>query len=139
MAANTIGVHQCAASKTLPEVCKAINEVAGTKYLYLPRNTEEMREIVSKFEVKFGLLQAFGCNDETHVPLKRPLINSQDSYNYKQFFSLNVQVVCDSQGRFIDVECKWPGLVHGAKSLHKFHSVENKQVVFNRLLRSVRN
>ena len=115
MAANTIGVHQCAVSKTLPEVCKAINEVAGTKYLYLPRNTKEMREIVSKFEVKFGILQAFGFNDETHVPLKRPLINSQDSYNYKQFFSLNVQVVCDSQGRFIDVECKWPGLVHGAK------------------------
>ena len=47
MAANTIGVHQCAVSKTLPEVCKAINEVAGTKYLYLTRNTEEMREIKS--------------------------------------------------------------------------------------------
>ena len=45
-----------------------------------------MRKIVSKFEVKFGIPQAFGCNDGTHFPLKRPLINSQDFYNYKQFF-----------------------------------------------------
>ena len=85
MTANTFGVHQYAVSKTLSEVCKAIT-----------RNTGEMREIVSKFEVKFGIPQAFGCIDGTHVPLKRPLINSQDFYNYKRFFSLNFQAVCDS-------------------------------------------
>ena len=76
-----------------------------------------MREIVSKFEVKFGIPQAFGCIDGTYVPSKKPLINSQDFYNYKQFFSLIVQAVCDNQGRFVDVEYKWPGSVHDAKVL----------------------
>ena len=38
-----------------------------------------MREIVSNFDVKYGIPQAFGCIDETHVPLKRALINSQRS------------------------------------------------------------
>ena len=106
MTASTFGVHQWTILKTLSEVCKAINGMLGSKYLYLPRNTEEMRETVSKFEVKFGIPHAFGCIDGTHVPLKTPSINSKDFYTYKQFFSLNVQAVCDSQGQFIDVECK---------------------------------
>ena len=61
------------------------------------------------------ILQALGCIDGTRVPLKRPLINSQEFFNYKEVFSLNVQAVCDSQGQFIDVDCRWPGSVHDAK------------------------
>ena len=80
MTANAFGVHQCAVLKTLSEVCKAINEISGPKYLYFSRNTEEMIELVSKFEVKIGIPQACGCIDETHVPLKRPLINLQGFY-----------------------------------------------------------
>ena len=43
---NRFGVYQCTVSKRLPKVCKAINEILGPKYLYLPRNTEEIREMV---------------------------------------------------------------------------------------------
>ena len=115
MTANTFGVHQCTVSKTIVEVCTAINTHLGPKYLHLPSDVDEMRRKVSEFELKFGMTQAFGCIDGTHVPLKRPQNNSQDYFNYKQFFSLNVQAVCDSKGHFMDVECKWPGSVHDAK------------------------
>ena len=57
----------------------------------------EVREKVSKFD---------NCIDGTHIPRKRPLIDSPDDFNYKQFFPLNVQATCDSQGSFMDVECK---------------------------------
>ena len=86
MTANTFGVNQCNVLKILSKVHKTIHEILGTKYFCLPRNTEEMREIVSKFEVKFGIPQTFGGIDEARVPLKRPLINSQCFCNYKQFF-----------------------------------------------------
>ena len=109
--ANTFGVNQSTVSKTVSEVCKAINEIMNPKYLYIPGTTEEMREIISKFEVRFRTTQAFGCTNGTNVPLKRP----QNFLNYRQLLSLNVQSVCDSQGRFIDVACKWAGLVHDAK------------------------
>ena len=72
----------------------------------------EMRKKVAEFEVKYGLVQAFGCIDGTHIPIKRPTINSQDYFSYKMYFSLNVQAVCDYRGQFMDVDCRWPGSVH---------------------------
>ena len=92
MTANMFGIHQ----STVTKVCSAINTVLGPKYIYLPRNKDE-------------------CIDGMHVALKHPPENSQDFYNYKQFFSLNVQAVCDSNGQFMDVECRWLGSVHDAK------------------------
>ena len=59
-----------------------------------------------------SMVQAFGCIDGTHILIKSPNENSQDYFCYKQFFSLNVQAVCDYKGRFMDVECQWPGSVH---------------------------
>ena len=115
MTANTFGIHQCTASKTIATVCTAICTHLGPQYLHLPLDKNEMRRKTSEFELKFGMTQAFGCIDGTHIPLKRPCVNSQDYFNYKQFFSLNVQAVCDSRGLFMDVECRWPGSVHDAK------------------------
>ena len=115
MTANTFGIHQCTVSKIIMEVCTAISTHLGPTYLRLPQDLEEMRRKVSEFELKFGMTQAFGCIDGTHVLIKRPQKNSQDYFNYKQFFSLNVQAICDSKGYFMDVECKWPGSVHDAK------------------------
>ena len=115
MTANAFGIHQCTASKHIHSVCEAIDMILGPKYLHLPRNTEEMRRKVSEFEIKFGMTQAYGCIDGTHIPLKRPPQNSQDYFCYKQYFSLNIQAICDSKGYFMDVECKWPGSVHDAK------------------------
>ena len=115
MTANTFGIHQCTVSKTIVEVCKAINAILGPDYLHLPRSGNDMRKIASEFELKFGIPQAFGCIDGTDIHIKLPVENSQDYYNYKQFFSLNVQAVCDSRRTFIDVEYKYPESVHDAK------------------------
>ena len=115
MTANTFGIHVCTVSKTIHDVCKAISFKLGPKYIKLPRNQDEMREKVAEFEVKYGCIQAFGCIDGTHIPIKRPPENSQVYFCYKGFFSLNVQAVCDYRGQFMDVDCRWPGSVHDAK------------------------
>ena len=74
-----------------------------------------MREKVSEFKAKFGMIQAFGCIDGIRVPIKCPLEISQDYFCYKQYYSLNVQVVCHYKGMFMDVECRWPGSVQDSK------------------------
>ncbi|XP_065675573.1 putative nuclease HARBI1 [Hydra vulgaris] len=96
-------------------VCKAISKNLGPKYLFLSKNQTEMRNKVSGFENKFGMTQVFGCINGTHIPIRRPLTNSQDFFCYKQYFFLSVQAVCDYKGYFMDVECMWPGSVHDAK------------------------
>ena len=97
--------------------CETINMILGETYLHLPRGTEEMRRKVSEFEMRFGMTQTYGCMNGTHLPIKRPPQNSLDYFCYKQYFSLNIQAICDtsSKGYFMDVECKWPGSVHDAK------------------------
>ena len=115
MTANTFGIALNTASVIIAEVCESITKYLGPKYIHLPRDEEEMRRKVSEFEAKFGIVQAFGCIDGTHVPIQRPIKNSQDYFCYKQFYSLNVQAVCDYKGLFMDVECLWPGSVHDAK------------------------
>ena len=74
-----------------------------------------MQETVSEFERKFGIIQAFGCIDGTHVQIKRPTENSQDYFCYKQYFSLNIQAICNVKGTFIGIDCGWPESVHDAK------------------------
>jgi hypothetical protein len=121
MTANYIGIHVSTASKTIHQVCKAITQFLAPKYLKLPKTQSKMQEKISEFEVMFGMSQAFGCIDGTHVPILRPVDNSQDYFCYKMFLSLNVQAVCDSRGRFMDVDCRWPGSVHDSSRYRPFH------------------
>ena len=97
------------------EICNAILLYVGPKYLHLPKTNQEMKEKISEFETKFGMTQAFGCIDGTHIPIACPAEHSHDYFCYKQFHSLNLQALCDYKGAFMDVECKWPGSVHNAK------------------------
>ena len=115
MTVNTFGIAICTTAKIIYDVCHAISVHLGPRYICIPKTTEEMRQKVSEFESKYGMVQAFGCIDGTHIPIKSLNENSQDYFCYKQFFSLNVQAVCDYKGRFMDVECQWPGSVHDSK------------------------
>ena len=115
MTANSFGIAINTASSIIFEVCYAITKYLGPKFLHLPKTEDEMRKKISEFEAKFGMTQAFGCIDGTHIPISCPSKHSQDYFNYKHFYSLNVQAVCDFKGTFMNVECMWPGSVHDAK------------------------
>jgi hypothetical protein len=125
MTANTFGIHQCTVSKVILQFCTAITTDLGPKYLHLPRTVDEMQNTVAEFKTKFGMTLGFGCVDRTHVPIRRPIINSQDYFNYKQFYSISAQAICDAKGLFLDVDCRWPGSVHDAKVFSN-SSINNK-------------
>ena len=67
MTANNFGVAINAASSVMYEVCLALSQNIGPQYIRLLQAREEMREKVSEFEAKFGMMQTFGCIDGTHT------------------------------------------------------------------------
>ena len=86
MTANNFGVAINTANSFIYDVCLAICQNLEPQYIRWPKTREETREKVSRFEAKFGMIQAFGCIDGTHVPIKCPLENSQDYFCYKQYY-----------------------------------------------------
>ena len=115
MTGNTFWIHQCTLSKVVKEVCSVIVTYMVPKLIKLSNSRDEILSKISEFEAKFGMTQAFECIDGTHIPLKASTVNSQDYYNYKQLYSLNVQVVSYCKGYFMDVDCRWPGSCYDAK------------------------
>ena len=125
MTANVFGIAINTASNIITDTCTSIVKLLGPTYIHLPKDENEMRKKVAEFETKFGMQQAFGCIDGTHIPITSPSDNPQDYYCYKGFHSLNVQAVCDYKGTFMDAECRWPGSVHDAKAFAN-SSINNK-------------
>ena len=105
MTANSFGIATNTASAVINEVCNAIIVLyVEPKYLHLLKTNHEIKEKSSEFETKFGMTQAFGCIDGTHIPIACPSEHSHNYFCYKQFHSLNIQAVCDYKGAFMDVD-----------------------------------
>ena len=93
MTANSFGLHISTVANVIHDVYKLQSYITHhlgpkAKYTNLPKDENEMRKTVAEFEVKYGQVQAFGCIDGTHIPLKKPTINSQDYLSYKMYTSL---------------------------------------------------
>ena len=72
----------------------------------------------------FGLLaghpvfnNSVGAIDGCHVRIKPPQLHRLDYLNYKGFYSINMQAICDSEGRFLDIFVGYPGSVHDSRIL----------------------
>ena len=114
-AANLFRIYQGILTNNGKAVCSVIVTYMVPKLTKFPNSQDKMLSKISEFEVKFGMTEAFRCIDGTHIPLKAPTVNSQDYYNYEQFYSLNVQGVCDYKGYFVDFDCRWPSSCHDGK------------------------
>ena len=76
MTTNTFGVHQPTVSNVVVGVCSAISRHIQPDYIHLPRTQEEMKTKVAEFESEFGMIQAFRCVYGTHMPIRRPYVDS---------------------------------------------------------------
>ncbi|XP_028404085.1 uncharacterized protein LOC114526757 [Dendronephthya gigantea] len=114
MTANAFGISVPTTSKCVKNVCKAIKDHLGLKYIKIPAG-DELIDSIKRFEDELGFPQVLGAVDGTHVPIVQPNENSHSFFSFKMKYTLNAQAVCDSSGKFIDVEIRWPGGTHDAK------------------------
>lgn len=129
MTANTFGVSVCTVTKIVRQVCQAIKDHLLPKYISLPKDKNALEKVIAGWEQKTGFPMVLGAVDGTHIPIMQPYINSQDYFSYKMKYTINVQGVCDYQGRFLDVDIRWPGATHDAKvfSYSSINTVLQKQ------------
>lgn len=68
---------------------------------------------MNEFYSMSGLPGAIGAVDGTHIPVQSPGGLDAEIYrNRKGYFSINVQLICNSHARITDVVARWPGSVH---------------------------
>ncbi|CAL9708123.1 unnamed protein product [Knipowitschia caucasica] len=63
------------------------------------------------------LNKAVGAIDGCHVRIKPPSLHRLDYLNYKGFYSIQMQAICDHTGKFLDIFVGYPGSVHDTRIL----------------------
>lgn len=53
-----------------------------------------------------------GAIDGSHIPIMAPSEHENVFVNRKNFHSINIQAICDHQGKFVNMVTKWLGSTH---------------------------
>ncbi|XP_063080010.1 putative nuclease HARBI1 [Engraulis encrasicolus] len=62
-----------------------------------------------------GFKKIVGAIDGSHIRIKPPAQHRIDYLNYKGFYSINLQAICDARGKFLDIFVGYPGSVHDTR------------------------
>ncbi|RUS74045.1 hypothetical protein EGW08_018194 [Elysia chlorotica] len=111
-----IGVSQPTVSRTVRRVTKAFVAIAD---IHLPsqRKADTNKE---QFYRAGGMPNIIGCVDGTHVRIQAPHgDHAQEFLNRKNFFSINVQIVCGPNLEIMNCVAKWASSVHDARILRE--------------------
>lgn len=112
--AKTFGVGKSTVSTIVREVCWAIKNTLGPKYIKVPKTNEEMKTLVNGYLNHHGMPQTWASTDGTHIFTKQPSLRPQDYLNRKGRYSINVMATADYKYRFVDVCVAFPGSMHDA-------------------------
>lgn len=110
--ADFVGIHKTTAGKIIREVSEALASLRP-EIITFPTTDDEIRQVRQDFFniAKFPL--CIGAIDCTHIKIRSPGGDNAEIFrNRKQFFSLNVQTICDAHLRFQNIVARWPGSSH---------------------------
>ena len=110
--ASSHGISQPSVSRCIRTVSDALCSYAR-EFVLFPNKTGQLIH-QQRFYERYGFPKVIGCIDGTHVPILAPPQNEDVYVNRKNFHSLNIQAICDSNLKFIDIVAKWPGSTHDA-------------------------
>ena len=115
MTCNAFGCSKATISLCVNEVYNIITNYLEPMFIKYHVTQEEVQSAVDNFLQKFSFPQVIGCIDRTHKPIQQPNENAHDYFSYKLKYTINCQGFCNHNGKFINVEIKWPGSVHDAR------------------------
>ncbi|XP_061170415.1 putative nuclease HARBI1 [Saccostrea echinata] len=107
---DTLGFDKSTVSRTVKRVTEALVARADT-FIKWPDATAKST-IKTGFYRMAGFPNVIGCIDGTHVRIQAPSHDENSFVNRKGFHSINVQAVCDHEGKLTNINASWPGSVH---------------------------
>ncbi len=119
---HQINCDQASVSRIVSRVSAALNRRIG-QFISFPRSERERQAIVTGFynyptTGNPRMPGVIGAIDGTHIELEVvPAENEPDFVNRKGRHSINVQLVCDHNGRFLNCFANFPGSSHDASIL----------------------
>jgi hypothetical protein len=109
---DNIGIHKSSTSRIVTRVCNLIAALKP-RYIKMPVTDQERHLIKSGFHNIRGFPKVIGAIDCTHIKILSPGGEQAERFrNRKGYFSINVQGVCDSELKIINIVARWPGSVH---------------------------
>ncbi|XP_060845695.1 putative nuclease HARBI1 [Rhopalosiphum padi] len=117
-----MNLSQSSVSRCVKQIVAALNqpEIFNT-WVKFPSNIQELDEVRNEFYRKTGFAGVIGCLDCTHIAIVSPsknmnlVENQYPEYMYvnrKNYHSMNVQLVCDSNLKVLNVNALFPGSTH---------------------------
>ncbi|XP_046402231.1 putative nuclease HARBI1 [Ischnura elegans] len=112
-------MDQLSMSRCISEVAKANYENMMDHWIKLDLSPESVAGLHEGFYHKYGFPGAIGALDCAHVaivapPVDNPIYMKRQYYNHKGYHSINVQLVCDSNMRILNVNARFPGATNDA-------------------------
>lgn len=91
-------------------VCSALSAIQKD-FIKMPE-TQELDAIAKGFHQRCGFPGVVGAIGCTHIPIREPTKNRESYINKEGSFSMQLQVVCDDQLKFLHVHTGCPGAMH---------------------------
>ena len=88
IAKSTIG-------NVIDETCLALWNCLKEKCLRPQKTSEDWKRIAKNFFDIWNLLHCIGAIDGKHITIKAPINSGSLFYNYKEYFSMALMVICD--------------------------------------------
>ena len=115
--AQIMGIGRSTACEIVNNICEAITSHLLSRYISLPAEEEQVKEIMDEFEDRNGFPQVIGAIDGCHIPIICPKDDPEEYHNRKGFYSFILQGFVDSRLCFRNTNVSWPGRVHDARVL----------------------
>jgi nuclease HARBI1 len=109
---DTLNVSQPGAFKILDKFSRTVDALLFDQFVKFPTDQEQLRGTKKKFLERAGFPNVIGAIDGCQIPILAPSDHEYAFVNRKGWHAINVQAVCDHQGRFTNLVVKWPGSTH---------------------------
>ncbi|MCL4138576.1 UNVERIFIED_CONTAM: hypothetical protein GTU68_043350 [Idotea baltica] len=111
-----MGVHYSTVSRTVRSVSILIIRRLKRIYLTNPVAQAEIHALSNSFQRKCHFPGVIGAVDCTHIRIASPNVANRANFiNRKNYYSLNCQMICDTDLKFWNVVVRWPGSTHDSR------------------------